>query len=141
MSFLQIPLLAATWLTNALTVTRRLAKSKLFWSLALIIYLLLVWYAAWSQSVTSWDRWPNTVAMSCPQLYTYTVRDKHRPPNPWLLETRTPTYLDKSVLDNPTCLGAYLADIAAYKYYASDLLIYDSHTGTVLFHISKHAIH
>lgn len=116
---------------------KAIIRSRIAWGVVLVVYLFGVWLSAYKIEVTSWSEWTEAMKLGCEDISKYAIKDRKKRPNPWLLETVTDSYFRKTILDNAPCLGAYLKDISAYKYYSADLIIYDEEQDVVLFHIQK----
>lgn len=100
------------------------------------IYLFAVWVSAYKNEIASMDKWPTSQEMGCPHRKEYSIPERVKKPNPWFLESTNEYVFNQELLNNPSCFGAYLKDIATYRF-PYEIIIYDENQGFELFRIQK----
>lgn len=111
-------------------------RSRITWSVVFVVYLFGVWLSAYKIEVTSMDKWPESKRLGCPHGKEYMLMERVKKPNPWMLESTKGIVFSQEVLNNPTCLGAYLKDISTYMF-PYNVIIYNEKLDVVLFRIQK----
>lgn len=122
---------------NLIGRLKALIRSRITWSVVIVVYLFGVWLSAYKIEVTSMDKSPESERLGCPHIKEYRLMEQERKPNPWVLESTEEIVLSQRMLNNPTCLGAYLKDLSIYKYYSFNLIVYDEKQDVVIFRIQK----
>jgi len=112
-------------------------RSRITWGVVFVVYLFGVWLSAYKIEVTSMSKSPESEKQGCPHINEYRLMEREKKPNPWLLESTEEVVLSQRILNNPTCLGAYLKDLSIYKYYSVVVIIYDESQGVSIFRIKK----
>lgn len=82
------------------------------------------------------DKWPESEKQGCPHRKEFRFMDREIKPNPWMLESTSEYVYSQELLNNPTCLGAYLKDMSSYKF-PYRIIIFDEKQGVELFRIQK----
>lgn len=122
--------------TDMIGRLKAVIRSKITWSVVFVVYLFGVWLSAYRIEVTSMDKWPESKRLGCPHGKEYMLLERVNRPNPWMLESTDEYVFSQELLNNPTCLGAYLKDMSTYKF-PYRVIIYDEKQGVELFRIQK----